>query len=149
MSRFDTIIGLNEQQSKAFHQLVIESVHVNEVAAHAGVSIRTVYRWQLLPEWKNAAMVAEAAQLENNRRQLAALAENSIKTLKAVMEDDSAPAASRVSAAIGVLDRTGLGPRSAVSVEHSGSIATDAAGDLSAIDGALSALDAPDAPDPA
>jgi hypothetical protein len=76
---------------------------VTAAADHAGVSRRTLHRWQQEPAFQRGLREAQDAALTALVRSMTGLSETALETLEAVMADANAPSTVRVRAALGAL----------------------------------------------
>lgn len=95
---------LRPGQARAIEAL-LASESVPEAARLAGVPQRTLYRWLDEPAFAAALRRAESRIIDEAARRLARVTTKAIATLEAMLDDPSVPAATRVRAALGVLDQ--------------------------------------------
>lgn len=72
--------SLTPQHYAAITALLTEPDYPS-AAAKVGVNVRTLYRWQKLPEFKQALREAETAVIDTARRRLLAITGDSVSTL--------------------------------------------------------------------
>lgn len=92
------------RQTRAIEALVAGK-SITEAAEYAGVSRRTVHRWQQDPTFQRSLRAAQDAALSALVRQMTDLSESARETLEAVMADPDAPPSVRVRAALGALSQ--------------------------------------------
>lgn len=90
--------GLTLKQQKAIAALLNQPT-LKEAAAECKVSESTLWRWMQEPDFQREYRAARSRSLEAMLGSLQALGGLIATTLKKVMEDDTAPHSSRVSAA--------------------------------------------------
>lgn len=95
---------LRPGQVRAIEALLV-SESVPEAARLAGVPQRTLYRWLDEPAFAAALRRAEGRIIDEAARRLTRVAGKAIATLEAILDDPSVPVATRVRAALGVLDQ--------------------------------------------
>jgi len=106
-------INLNENQLLAV-QMVASGMQGVAIAKELGVCVETVSRWRQLPEFKGAvdSVVAEVRKAATQR--LRALADVSLATIEASLNDIGIPAQYRLNAAFKVLGMLELGEAACV-----------------------------------
>lgn len=90
---------------------------VAEAATAAGVSEASIFRWQKLPEFRQAIAAAQAELLESAAGKLASAQDAAVYTIASIMADKAEPASIRLRAAIAIIDAL-LQLRSAVVMER-------------------------------
>lgn len=98
---------LTDQQMEFVRSISQDNVTPTEAARRAGYSQPNTAAWRLMKSPQVAAAVKQAHFLEVDSN----LTGVALKTLKAVMEDEKAPASARVAAARAVVDMSGLAGR--------------------------------------
>ncbi|MEK5176939.1 phBC6A51 family helix-turn-helix protein [Heyndrickxia sp. FSL W8-0496] len=94
---------ITPKQEKAILSLLTEPT-IRQAAEKSGVGETTLYRWMQEEEFDKAFKDARAKALNQTISQLQSTSNNAVRTLKNVMEDEKAPASSRVTAAKTVLE---------------------------------------------
>lgn len=94
---------ITPKQEKAILFLLTEPT-IRQAAEKSGVGETTLYRWMQEEEFDKAFKDARAKALNQTISQLQSTSNNAVRTLKNVMEDEKAPASSRVTAAKTVLE---------------------------------------------
>jgi hypothetical protein len=79
---------------------------LREAAVKAGVSERTLFRWQQHPVFRERFAAARRETVRQAVAQLQAVSSKAVETLEAVMVDPEAPASARVAAAREVLGQS-------------------------------------------
>lgn len=103
MAENDTVRPLSPKQSAAIAALLTSST--NEAAAKkAGVSLRTLNRWLVEPNFRRALRLAQDEALERTFNRLAAVGAEAVQVLLEVAADKEAAPAARVSAARAILE---------------------------------------------
>lgn len=74
-----------------------------EAANAAGCTLRTLRRWRRLPPFADAVLTARAETVATARERLAASAGSAVRVLASIADDESKPAAARVTAARALL----------------------------------------------
>ncbi len=83
---------------------LLEEPTISKAAKKAGVGERTLLRWLKLDDFQAAYSIAQRKVLSQAIAQIHQATSESVKTLRSVMMDESAPASARVAAAKIVLD---------------------------------------------
>lgn len=96
---------LSERQERALETLLSRPT-IEAAAKAAGVGARTLHRWLKEPAFRDAYREARAETVRQVTVRLQQAAGSAVDALTAVMSDDSAPQAARVSAARVVLETT-------------------------------------------
>jgi hypothetical protein len=96
---------LTRKQEQAIAAL-LKHPTVPEAAQECGVSEVTLWRWMQVPEFNAAYRTARGALLETAITNLQRSCGKAVTVLTTIMEDASAPASSRVTAAVKVLELT-------------------------------------------
>lgn len=94
----DELTNLQANQVKALEALAAGG-SVDEAAAAAGVTVRTVYRWRTSPDFAGALRAANAEGLRELARLVAASSREAVEYLRAVIADVKAPHGVRIRAA--------------------------------------------------
>lgn len=94
---------LGDKQEDAIAALLTQR-NIEEAARATGISVKTLLRWQKLPEFKAAYRAARREAFSQTLARLQQAANPAVTTLLKMMVDQNAPAASRVRAADSVLD---------------------------------------------
>jgi hypothetical protein len=94
---------LNVKQEKAIAALLTEDT-VQLAAEKAGVGETTIYRWMKEEAFDKAFKEARKSALSQTISRLQQTTTNAVNTLRSVMENEDAPASSRVTAAKTVLE---------------------------------------------
>jgi HAMP domain-containing protein len=94
---------LNIKQEKAIAALLTEDT-VQLAAEKAGVGETTIYRWMKEEAFDKAFKAARKSALSQTISRLQQTTTNAVNTLRSVMENEDAPASSRVTAAKTVLE---------------------------------------------
>lgn len=95
--------NLNLKQEKAIAALLSEPT-VQQAAEKAGVGETTLYRWMKEEDFDKAFKEARRQALSQTISRLQQTTTNAVNTLKSVMDNEEAPASSRVTAAKTVLE---------------------------------------------
>ena len=90
-------------QKRALNALLVEPT-VEAAAEATGVSRSTLFVYLAQPDFKTALRMRQDAAVAGVVAGLSGLAGTAVEVLRAAMEDQDAPAATRVRAALGVLD---------------------------------------------
>jgi len=93
---------LTPKQVKAI-QAMLETVVKKDVAAAAGVSVRTLERWMVNPFFREALAEAESDAISGATRQLIKLQSSAIDTISGVLSDKTLPVNVRLQAGAVVL----------------------------------------------
>src|SRR5262245_24116243 len=94
---------LSPRQERAVLALLLEP-NIREATKSAGVGERTVYAWLKDPVFGAAYREARKAAVTRALGSLQQAASEAVETLTTIMQDETAPAPARVSAAKNVLD---------------------------------------------
>jgi hypothetical protein len=94
---------LSRKQEQAIVALIAQPT-IPAAAGVAGVSDATLWRWLQRPDFLRAYRDARRQVVEQSLGEVQSATSEAVRTLRAVMSDDSAPPASRVAAARAVLD---------------------------------------------
>ena len=94
---------LGHKQEDAIAALLTQR-NIDEAARATGISVKTLLRWQKLPEFKAAYRAARREAFSQAVARLQQAASPAVTTLLKMMLDPNAPAASRVRAAHSVLE---------------------------------------------
>jgi hypothetical protein len=103
MSGFDGKLG---RKQEAAVLALLSTKNVEEAAHAAGVTARTLYRWQAEPEFDAAYRAAKRAAFRQAIARLHQLSSAAVSILGKVMLDATTPPATRVRAADSILDHT-------------------------------------------
>ncbi len=82
----------------------LEEPTISKAAKKAGVGERTLLRWLKLDDFQAAYRIAQREVLSQAIAQIHQATSESVKTFRAIMMDESAPASARVAAAKIVLE---------------------------------------------
>jgi len=96
---------LTRKQEKAIAALLLKPT-IADAAKEAGIGETTLWRWLQLEEFQNAFKDAKRKTVEQAIAQLVQVSSEAVKTLSDIMQDKTAPASARVSAAKAVLEMT-------------------------------------------
>ena len=83
---------------------LLETRTVADAAAKTGTPARTIYRWLLDPDFKQALQVAESGMIDEAVRRLLGMQQTALTALQVVMMSKDTPPGARVAAARTVLD---------------------------------------------
>ena len=91
---------------KAIASLLVNP-SIPDAAKEVGIGERTLWRWFKIPEFEKAYRLARREVVRHAVVNVQAAMSEAVETLRSIMNDGSAPASARVSAARAVID-TGL-----------------------------------------
>jgi len=103
MSGFDGKLG---RKQEAAVLALLSAKNAEDAARAAGVTPRTLYRWQKEPIFDAACRAAKRAAFRQTIGRLQHLSSAAVSTLGKVMLDPATPAATKVRAADSILDHT-------------------------------------------
>lgn len=99
----DSIDGLSPQETAAIAALMT-APSIEQTAAQVGIHERTLRRWLSKDHFKRALRAEQRAVMACVTARLHQSAEKAVQTLEAIMADEKAPHASRVTAARTLLE---------------------------------------------
>jgi transposase-like protein len=102
-SKSSNLYELNEKHVRAIEALLQEPT-VSSAAKKAGVGQATLFRWLNDPQFARAYKEARGRMLEGTLTSLQSASVDAVKCLREVINDTTAQASARVSAAKSVLD---------------------------------------------
>jgi hypothetical protein len=96
-------MGVSQKKERAI-MAMLTSPTMKQAADQAGVGETTLFRWLKLSEFEEAYRKARRKALDQTISRLQQATSHAVTTLQDVMEDETAPHNSRVSAAKAILD---------------------------------------------
>jgi transposase-like protein len=94
---------LGRKQEQAIHALMTQRT-VEEAARSIGIGVKTLYRWMQLPEFQQEYRKARREAFGQATARIQQTSAAAVSLLRSVIADSRAPAASRVRAAVFVME---------------------------------------------